>query len=933
MSIFNELLPKLTEISNAYIKNFNEDLKEILESIDKFEKEYLNDRGRAREKGGKDKNLTTLESINEDEDECMKVPESDQTTRRSSVKSDETSNSSNINGDETQRLSQKRSKNEVDGLSSPEQDKRQKRNASVKAQSIISKQVNVNLTQKLRREDTSDKSQSRNRRRKDEENKENEVPLLNIQIKEEKMSMPPEPMDTESLPVDIGIKQEVRDDEVAMPPPTAPVPKPRKAGKEKPPQEDFEEESSGRRRTTRNRKQTDTVQPPAAAPRSRSTRASSRAARPPPEPPRPHTPPAVQPPAVQPPAVQPSDMQPPQIPEVRPKRTRARKKVSEVTTDSEKNTTQSTQVDETASPADKRPKRTRRGRKATDKQEAPKPDPIITPKEEILSQHEAPQSPILPHKKTNLHKEALKNNIDTDSEITNKTNHKINGVKLKLVLQSSEEDGTTMNETHVLPNAIVPINDMDKTVVLPNGLYNHAPVTPKDININMNATVVLETYNRETMVLEKHTAVMDATVVIDKDPPATNITEDNSILTDDNSDVQEPQTPRKQDIPKVQPTSAVKEKVQQFEELASRVTRTKTRAMAKKEESTENQTPPDKISKPVLSAETLSKMNSLIFNGKAPQVSSSATKPRANVSSVKSFIPASTSKLSAINKAKEKEAAEESLKREKEDARKKKEAMLEAKREQQKKKREEKMAAAAAARWQAERSRLAALQAADRERRDRQAHADQGRLHRLREAERKKQELARKVLETEERRRAEEHARQQRLEEEQRRADAARRKQIEEAEAMKKEAAIMAKEIEKRQKEYIEKQKIKHKLESVHTPLKAPSTPGHPSSQYQMDPVYMADGFQYLNSDEEAEPVERPIPAWCTSKARRAQLAVQARLAAAAVDALFSVRVHCPDLRAMFPAIERARLKRTSSAVWRTPPRLASLASHASLAQ
>lgn len=31
---------------------------------------------------------------------------------------------------------------------------------------------------------------------------------------------------------------------------------------------------------------------------------------------------------------------------------------------------------------------------------------------------------------------------------------------------------------------------------------------------------------------------------------------------------------------------------------------------------------------------------------------------------------------------------------------------------------------------------------------------------------------------------------------------------------MKKEAAIMAKEIEKRQKEYIEKQKIKHKMEN-----------------------------------------------------------------------------------------------------------------------
>lgn len=38
------------------------------------------------------------------------------------------------------------------------------------------------------------------------------------------------------------------------------------------------------------------------------------------------------------------------------------------------------------------------------------------------------------------------------------------------------------------------------------------------------------------------------------------------------------------------------------------------------EEQTENQTPPDKISKAVLSSDTLTKMNNLIFNGKTPQV-------------------------------------------------------------------------------------------------------------------------------------------------------------------------------------------------------------------------------------------------------------------------------------------------------------------------
>ncbi|CAG9792558.1 unnamed protein product [Diatraea saccharalis] len=126
----------------------------------------------------------------------------------------------------------------------------------------------------------------------------------------------------------------------------------------------------------------------------------------------------------------------------------------------------------------------------------------------------------------------------------------------------------------------------------------------------------------------------------------------------------------------------------------------------------------------------------------------------------------------------------------------------------------------------------------------------------------KKQELARKVAETEERRKAEEQARQQRLADEQRRADNNRRKQMEEAEAMKKEAAIMAKEIEKRQKEYIEKQKLKHRLEMEK--LRTPGTPGR--CLLVTEPTYMADGFQHLNSDEDEEPEDRPVPNWSTSK-------------------------------------------------------------------
>ncbi|CAF4770425.1 unnamed protein product [Pieris macdunnoughi] len=880
MSIFNELLlPKVLEIQNIYETIFNDELKAALESFDKFEEEFQKGRATVREKTLKDKNAQTiLQSITEDEDDKPKPTDKPKT-------SDE--HSSTESGKEN-RGPKKRSKNEVDDMLSPEQDKRVKRNASVKAQSIISKQVNVNLTQKLRRENSTEK---KSRRHKDDE-KENNEPIPAVQIKQEKISIPPEPepMEMESLPVNIEIKQDPSQDDIAMPPPAIPIPKSRKAA-----QKNKYEEGEGEttERSARSKKQTD--EPIRAS--TRSTRASSRATKKDGE-----------------------EMDPPPA-ETRPKRTRAKNLrlfrvltlcvTPEVTEDGKGS--QSIVDSSIASPADKRPKRTRRGRKASDKQEPPQvidqtPETISPKKERISIPDTTTDSPILQKTITKKkHKQSESINIEKPKNGIIKPNGIVveNGIYtgfhgLEMCDAINETYVTASNkacdETRVLDklNSTVTLSkDLDKDVVLPNG-DSHAEI----IKAKMNETVVIEKDNTNKQI-------MDATVVLEKDPKPTNVTDDNSLMTDDDS-IEEKTPPHK---PTPQPTSAVKEKVQQFEEMASRVTRTKTRALAKKEESKENQTPPDKTIPSSVASDTLTKMNNLIFKSKMPQLSHSASKPTANTPVIKSQIPMSTSKLSGINRARE--AAEEQ-KREKEDARRKKEALLEAKREMHKRKREEKMAAAAAAREASERERRAALAAAARERQEKLMLADVSKQERLKEMEKKKLEYARKVAETEERRRAEEIVRQKKLEEELKKAEE-RRKQLEEADVDKREAVLLKREMDRKNKEYQEKLKRKQKLENekMPTPLK-----------YRPDPVCMEGGFQYLISDEEAEPEQRPHPDWSTHKNRHHLACIQNDLKTSPIDKLFLVREQTADLREIFPTIDRSRLKRTSSAVWRTPPRL-----------
>jgi len=55
---------------------------------------------------------------------------------------------------------------------------------------------------------------------------------------------------------------------------------------------------------------------------------------------------------------------------------------------------------------------------------------------------------------------------------------------------------------------------------------------------------------------------------------------------------------------------------------------------------------------------------------------------------------------------------------------------------------------------------------------------------------------------------------------------------------------------------------------------------------------------------------------------RKVQLAMQQYIPDAIVYKFFDTRKCTPDLTEMFHGIDRSRLKRTSSAIWKTPPRI-----------
>ncbi|XP_035786479.1 uncharacterized protein LOC118463772 [Anopheles albimanus] len=103
----------------------------------------------------------------------------------------------------------------------------------------------------------------------------------------------------------------------------------------------------------------------------------------------------------------------------------------------------------------------------------------------------------------------------------------------------------------------------------------------------------------------------------------------------------------------------------------------------------------------------------------------------------------------------------------------------------------------------------------------------------------------------------------------------------------------------------------------------AASAGGRRVQQFTFDMIETDDS---TDEDEPADASKKnkrpPLPEWCRNvEEYRKVLLIQSKVDTKVIDRLFSVQPTTPDLRELFPSIDAHKLKRNSSAIWRTPPR------------
>ncbi|XP_018367627.1 PREDICTED: inner centromere protein A isoform X2 [Trachymyrmex cornetzi] len=279
---------------------------------------------------------------------------------------------------------------------------------------------------------------------------------------------------------------------------------------------------------------------------------------------------------------------------------------------------------------------------------------------------------------------------------------------------------------------------------------------------------------------------------------------------------------------------------------------------------------------------------------------------------VESFIQPITKLPKTITTSNSVEKLEEK-KRHEEDARKKKDEALRLQTEEKKRKRQEKELKNKLAREAKEKQELEKRQKTEKEREEKAKLALLTQERHREEAEKKRLAQLQRIQEKEERRKLEEQQRLQRLQEQEeterllaeqrRREQEAERRR--EAEARAQQAAAEA----LKQKNQLLAAQAKHKQQT--------------NNKYQGTVNYVLDSEP--DDDEESDDESKPkheIPYWAQAHIRKAQLAMQQYIPEGIVSKFFNTRKCTPDLTELFHGIDRNRLKRTSSAIWKTPPRI-----------
>lgn len=243
-----------------------------------------------------------------------------------------------------------------------------------------------------------------------------------------------------------------------------------------------------------------------------------------------------------------------------------------------------------------------------------------------------------------------------------------------------------------------------------------------------------------------------------------------------------------------------------------------------------------------------------------------------------------------------------------EDARKKREEALRLQTEEKRRKRQEKELKNKLAREAKEKQDMEKRQRAEKEREEKARLAQQMQEKQREEMEKKRLAQLQRAQEKEERRKQEEQQRLQRLQEQEEaeRILAEQRRREQEAEKRK--------EAEQRAQQQAATEAMKAKHQMLMSQIKYGNKPHGPTT-YVLDSEPDDD-----ESDDESKP-KHIIPYWAQSHVRKVQLAIQRYIPEKAIYKFFDTKKCTPDLTQMFQGIDRSRLKRTSSAIWKTPPR------------